>query len=126
MDKQILQRFILFLLCIYPINAAKFPGFVSLAIVDTFTGKNENILLEPGKTVKNEQNLFKIKVQNIEADEENPSVAWVDIEMHYQSSKLDLPVCVQLGKFCTNQVYRFENARYIIGFDISNYVNENI
>ena len=118
MDKRILQRFILFLLCIYPINATKFPGFVSLAIVDTFTGKNENILLEPGKTAKDEQNLFKIKVQNIEADEENPSIAWVDIEMHYQSSKLDLPVCVQFGKLCTNQVYRFENTRYIIGFDI--------
>lgn len=124
MDNQILQRIILLLLCLCPINAVKFPGFVSVAIVDTYTGKSEKILLEPGKTMNDEQHLFDIKVKSIDADEENPSVAWVDIEIHYLLAKKNVPSCVQLGKLCTNQIYRFENTRYIIGFDILQHLDD--
>ncbi len=125
MEEEILQRILLCLFCIYPIHSAKFSGFVSIAIVDTFTGRNENILLEPGKTMNDDQQHFEIKVKNIDADTEDSSIAWVDIEIHYQPSKVDTPVCVQLGKLCTNQIYRFKNGRYIIGFDISHYVDED-
>ena len=118
MDNQILQRIILLLLYLCPINAAKFPGFVSVAIVDTYTGKSERILLELGKVLNDERHLFEIKAKSIDADEENPNGAWVDIEIHYLLAKKNVPSCVQLGKLCTNQIYRFENTRYIIGFDI--------
>ncbi len=120
-----MQRILLCLLYILPIHGAKFPGFVALAIVDTFTGAHENILLEPGKTSKDDHQHFEVKVGNIEADEENPSIAWVYLEIYYKPSAVDAPVCVQLGKLCTNQIYRFKNERYIIGFDISHYTDED-
>ena len=118
MDNQILQRIILLLLCLCQIKAAKFPGFVSVAIIDTYTGKSEKILLELGKVLCDERHLFEIKAKSIDADEENPNVAWVDIEIHYLPAKKNASSCVQLGKLCTNQIYRFENTRYIIGFDM--------
>lgn len=120
-----MQRILLCLLYILPIHGAKFPGFVALAIVDTFTGNNENILLEPNKTSKDDHQRFEIKVKNIEADEENPNVAWVSLEIYYKASKVDVPICVQHGRLCTNQIYRFGNTRYILGFDISYYVDED-
>lgn len=125
MGGEILQRILLYFLFIVPIYAHKFPGFVSLAIVDTFTGKNENILLEPNKIINDNHHHFEIKVGSIEADVEDVGVAWVDLEIYYQPSKAEVPVCVQFGKLCTNQVYRFENTRYIIGFDILPYVDED-
>ena len=69
-------------------------------------------------SLDDERHLFEIKAKSIDADEENPNVAWVDIEIHYLLAKKNIPSCVQLGKLCTNQIYRFENTRYIIGFDI--------
>jgi hypothetical protein len=117
-DNQILQRIILLLLYLCPINAAKFPRFVSVAIVDTYVGKSERILLELGKVLNDERHLFEIRAKSIDTDEENPNVAWVDIEIHYLLAKKNVTSCVQLGKLCTNQIYRFENTRYIIGFDI--------
>ena len=120
-----MQRILLCLLYILPIHGAKFPGFVALAIVDTFTGAHENILLEPGKTSKDDQHHFEIKVKDIEVDAENPGVAWVNLEIFYTPSKVDTSVCIQHGRLCTNQIYRFKNERYIIGFDISHYVDED-
>jgi hypothetical protein len=108
-----------------PIYGAKFPGFVTLAIVDTFTGNSENILLEPGKTSKDDHQRFEIHVKNIEVDAENPGVAWVALEIYYKPSTMDVPICIQHGRLCTNQIYRFENPRYIIGFDISYYIDED-
>lgn len=124
MDKQILQRILLWLFLVFSVHAANFPGFVSLAIVDTFTGKNENILLESGEITQDEQQCFTIKVNGIDADAENPSIAWVDVEIHYLSSKTDVPVCIQRGKLCTNQIYRFEKGRYVLGFDVLACMNE--
>lgn len=120
-----MQRILLCLLCILPIYGAKFPGFVTLAIVDTFTGNSENILLEPGKTSKDDHQRFEIYVKNIEVDAENPDVAWVALEIYYRPSTMDAPICIQHGRLCTNQIYRFENPRYIIGFDISYYTDED-
>lgn len=126
MAKQILQRIILFLFYLLPLFAGNFPSFVSLAIVDTFTGIHENILLEPGKTMNDEHHRFEIKVKNIETDTENSSVAWVDLEIRYIASKADAPICIQRGKLCTNQIYRFNVGRYILGFDVSDYLNDEV
>jgi len=113
------------LLFILPGYAAKFPGFVSFAVVDTFTGKVQRIFLEPDQTRFDEQKLFKIKIGSIEADDEVPSIAWVDVEIYYNPSKTDVPICVQRGKLCTTHIYRMANERYLIGFCILPYVDED-
>ncbi len=125
MAKRILQRIILCLLYILPLFAVNFPCFLSLAIVDTFTGGHENILLEPGKITNDDKHRFEIKVKSIETDTENPNIAWVDLEIRYIASKVDAPVCIQRGKLCTNQIYRFNEGRYILGFDVSSYLKED-
>ena len=124
MAKKILQRIILCLVYFTPLFAGNFPNFVSLAVVDTFTGSHENILLEIGKTTNDEQHRFEIKVENIEEDSENPTIAWINLEIRYLASQADAPVCIQRGKLCTNQVYRFNDGRYILGFDVSHYLDE--
>ena len=113
-----MQRILLFFLSILPIYSEKFPGFISIAIVDTFTGNNERILLEPGNTTEDEQNRFIIKVKSINRDTETPEIGWIDLEIYFQESQKDTSICIQKGKISTNQIYRFKNERYIIGFDI--------
>lgn len=120
-----MQRLLLCWLLLLPIYAAKFTGFVVLAAVDTFTGRVQRILLEPGKTLFDDQKIFKIKTVDIEADEESSDVAWVDLVIHYQASKTDAPICVQTGKLSTNQIYRLsQDERYLIGFYILPCVDE--
>ncbi len=121
-----MQRILLFFLSILPIYSEKFPGFISIAIVDTFTGNNERILLEPGNTTEDEQNRFIIKVKSINRDTETPEIGWIDLEIYFQESPKDTSICIQKGKISTNQIYRFKNERYIIGFDISPYLNEDV
>lgn len=121
-----MQRIILCLFFILPIYAAKFPGFVSLAVVDTFTGRVQKIFLEPGKTLFDDQKIFKIQVNGIEEDEETPGIAWVDLVIYYTPSKTDVPICVQRGKLSTSQIYRLPNERYLIGFSILPYVDEDV
>jgi hypothetical protein len=126
-DKEILQRIILvfWILTGLSLFAEAFQHFVSLSVIDTFTGRHENILLEPGKISRDEKQLFEIKTESIEKDEENPHVAWVNLEIRYTGSKADVPLCVQRGKLCTNQIYRFNTGRYIIAFDVLAQLNED-
>lgn len=124
MDGGILQRILFLFLCFFQIYGEKFPGFVSIAIVDTFTGTSEKILLEPGTTCVGEDSRFQIKVKSIVADSENPSIGWIDLEISYKPSKADEPVCVQQGALSSNQIYRFTDERYILGFDISPYTDD--
>lgn len=98
---------------------------MSLAVVDTFTGKVQKIFLETGKNLFDDQKMFKIKVNSIEADEETKGIAWIDIVIHYKSSKKEVPVCVQMGKVSTSQIYRTLDNRYLIGFYILPYTGES-
>lgn len=126
MDKEILQRIILvlWLFSAFSLSAEGFQNFVSLSIIDTFTGHHENILLEPGKITHDEKQHFEIKIESIDKDEESPHVAWVNLEIRYIASKADVPMCVQRGKLCTSQLYRFKEGRYILGFDVLTHLNE--
>lgn len=126
MDKEILQR-IIFISCLLSLSslyAKQFQRFVSLVIVDTFTGAHENILLKPGKAMHDEKSLFHIKVKGIEPDEENSCIAWVDLEICYIASKVDMPICIQQGKLCTDNIYRFKEERYLFAFDVSTHLDE--
>ena len=119
-----MQRILLCLLLFFNLHANHFNGFVTLAIIDTLTGNVEKVLLEVDKDLLDNQ--FKIRVNSIEVDEENAGIAWIDIVIHYQSSKKEVPVCVQKGRLSTAQIYRIPNERYLIGFDILPYVDESI
>ena len=94
-------------------------------MVDTFTGKVQKIFLEPDKEISDDQKLFKIKVNSIDADDETQDVAWIDLEIYYKPSKTDVDICVQKGKLTTTQIYRMANERYLIGFYILPYVGED-
>ncbi len=119
-----MQRILFCLFLFFKLHASDFQGFVSLAVVDTFTGKVQKIFLETGKNLFDDQKMFKIKVNSIEADEETQGVAWVDIAIYYKSSKKDVPVCVQMGKLSTSQIYRTLDNRYLIGFYILPYTGD--
>lgn len=117
-----MQRILLYLLLFFNLHANTFHGFVSLAIIDTLTGNVQKILLEANKDLLDNQ--FKIRVNNIETDEENLGIAWVDLVIHYQASKNDIHTCVQKGKLNTTQTYRIPGGRYLIGFDILPYIED--
>lgn len=116
MEAQILQRIILSLLCLFSLYANHFQGLISFAIVDTFTGNVQKVLLEEGEIQVDNQ--FIVKVSSIKADTENPDIAWIDMTIDHKALDNDEFVCVQEGRLSTEQIYRLPGSRYLIGFNI--------
>ena len=83
-----MQRIILSFLCLFSLHGNYFQGLISFAIVDTFTGDVQKVLLEEGEIQVDNQ--FIVKVSSIKSDTENPEIAWIDMTINHKALENDM------------------------------------
>jgi hypothetical protein len=74
LEAQILQRIILSLLFLFSLHANHFHGFISFAIIDTFTGSVKKVLLEKGEVTIDDQFIVSFLVKTSAFQAEKTSV----------------------------------------------------